>query len=69
MENSGKAINKDYKRELPTICLTPKNSSEKSPAVALNSICPSCGYGKMDYNGLLNLECPICHFEYGGGYT
>ena len=69
MENSGKVIKKESKRELPAICLIPQNSSEKSPPIELNSICPSCEQGKMEYNGLLNLECPICHFEYGGGYT
>jgi len=24
------------------------------------SLCPNCGLGKLDYNGLLEFECPIC---------
>lgn len=29
--------------------------------------CPECGKGKLDYNGLLELECPLCGFRSGGG--
>lgn len=34
-------------------------------------VCPACEKGKLDYNGLLELECPICGFRYspGGGST
>lgn len=31
------------------------------------SICPNCGKGKLDYNGLLELECPICGYRDTGG--
>ncbi len=35
------------------------------------SICPNCGKGKLDYNGLLELECPVCGYRDtgGAGYT
>jgi len=35
------------------------------------TICPNCGKGKLDYNGLLTLECPECGFSSseGGGCT
>ncbi|MFL7870645.1 MAG: hypothetical protein AB8I58_17580 [Anaerolineales bacterium] len=35
------------------------------------SICPACGKGKLDYNGLLALECPKCGYtsSEGGGCT
>ena len=26
------------------------------------SECPQCGKGNLDYNGLLQLECPACGF-------
>jgi hypothetical protein len=34
-------------------------------------VCPTCRNGKLDYNGLLELECPACgdRFGSGAGYT
>jgi uncharacterized protein (DUF983 family) len=34
-------------------------------------ICPACGEGRLDYNGLLALECPKCGYtsSEGGGCT
>ena len=34
-------------------------------------VCPQCGQGRLDYNGLLQLECPRCGFvnAEGGGCT
>jgi len=29
--------------------------------------CPSCGIGILDYNGLLQLECPSCGYVSGEG--
>jgi uncharacterized protein (DUF983 family) len=32
--------------------------------------CPNCGQGKLDYNGLLELECPHCGYRINNGtYT
>lgn len=31
------------------------------------STCPACGQGRLDYNGLLELECPWCGFVFAGG--
>jgi hypothetical protein len=31
--------------------------------------CPACGLGIMDYDGLLNLVCPVCGFGEGGCFT
>jgi len=31
--------------------------------------CPACGLGIMDYDGLLNLICPVCGFGEGGCFT
>jgi len=35
------------------------------------STCPRCGKGILDYNGLIQLECPACGFVNGeaGGCT
>lgn len=31
--------------------------------------CPVCKLGIMDYDGLLNLVCPVCGFTEGGCFT
>jgi len=33
--------------------------------------CPACGKGRLDYNGMLALECPLCGYtsSEGGGCT
>lgn len=31
--------------------------------------CPACALGIMDYDGLLNLVCPVCGFGEGGCFT
>lgn len=42
-----------------------------APPLHKGSVCPQCGEGILDYNGLLQLECPICGFVNGesGGCT
>ena len=27
--------------------------------------CPKCGRGKLDYNGLIELYCPVCSYVVG----
>jgi len=29
--------------------------------------CPRCEVGRLDYNGLLDLECPACGYSEGSG--
>lgn len=33
------------------------------------SLCPECGRGRLDYDGLLVLRCPVCDFSEGGCFT
>lgn len=30
-------------------------------------LCPNCELGRLDYNGLLDLECPECGYSQGSG--
>ena len=32
-------------------------------------VCPICKHGRLDFNGLLNLECEECRFTVGGSFT
>lgn len=39
-------------------------------ALRSGDVCPACGQGRMDYDGLLTLRCERCGYTQGGGcYT
>jgi len=46
----------------------PQESTVKHAAEA-GKPCPRCQQGIMDYDGLLNLVCPVCGYTEGGGCT
>ena len=31
--------------------------------------CPHCHTGRLDYDGMLNLACPVCGYAMGGCFT
>lgn len=31
--------------------------------------CPRCHTGRLDYDGMLNLACPVCGYAMGGCFT
>jgi hypothetical protein len=33
----------------------------------MGDLCPACGKGRLDTNGLLELECPLCGYRNTGG--
>ncbi|MEW6028886.1 MAG: hypothetical protein ACOYZ8_06355 [Chloroflexota bacterium] len=37
------------------------------PPLRRGELCPQCGEGRLDYNGTLDLACPVCGFTSGGG--
>jgi uncharacterized protein (DUF983 family) len=51
------------------LSLLESQQDEASQVIAarLGDICPQCGQAKLDYNGLLELECRECGFTTGGG--
>lgn len=32
-------------------------------------ICPQCHQGRLDYNGLMELVCPVCKFTISASFT
>ncbi|MBG0784161.1 MAG: hypothetical protein H0S79_03570 [Anaerolineaceae bacterium] len=47
------------------------NTCSLSPNVSLRPgmVCPRCGKGKIDYDGLLQLVCPNCGLTEAGACT
>jgi len=39
------------------------------PEIRRGDRCPMCQQGVMDYDGLLNLACPVCGYTLGGCFT
>jgi len=59
----------DEGREEPPV-IAAGLESEFTPASCSLLICPRCHRGFMDYNGLLELTCPVCGYkEPGGAFT
>lgn len=48
-----------------------KSSTKRSMPHRIGDKCPQCGKGKLDTNGVLALECPVCGYTSteGGGCT
>ncbi|GAB4456124.1 MAG: hypothetical protein Kow0070_05670 [Anaerolineales bacterium] len=48
----------------------PVRKSKPCRAPRFGQTCPECGKGKLDYDGLLQLVCPVCgYLASGGGFT
>jgi uncharacterized protein (DUF983 family) len=45
----------------------PDLQSKSNDELRSGCLCPYCGEGLLDYNGLIELECPVCGFTLGGG--
>lgn len=55
----------------PVIDLKQEPSTASAPGRELRAgdLCPRCGEGRLDYDGVLNLTCPKCGYTLGGGCT
>jgi hypothetical protein len=47
---------------------TPVNN-EPGEAMKAGDLCPNCHTGQLDYDGCLNLACPVCGYAIGGCFT
>jgi len=47
-------------------CVAGSTLGSVSP-LHMGDLCPACGKGHLDYNGLLELECPQCGYRDTGG--
>jgi uncharacterized protein (DUF983 family) len=46
-----------------------KIDAGKSLVPGPGEVCPQCEKGILDYDGMLNLTCPICGHSFGGCFT
>jgi len=42
---------------------------ERPQEARAKGVCPRCGQGVLDYDGTLNLICPVCGVVEGGCFT
>ncbi|MCQ3939141.1 MAG: hypothetical protein DPW18_19160 [Chloroflexi bacterium] len=45
----------------------PQTGQTLAAPLRKGAICPECGAASLDYNGLLQLECPACGYVSGEG--
>lgn len=46
-----------------------ETKTERPHEARAKGICPRCGEGVLDYDGTLNLTCPVCGVVEGGCFT
>jgi ribosomal protein L37AE/L43A len=57
-------INQELKNQLDE----KQNQTEKD-LLKEEHTCPKCRKGKLEYNSLLNLVCPVCDYKLAGSFT
>jgi len=46
-----------------------QNQTENKLLYKEEQTCPKCRKGKLEYNSLLNLVCPVCDYKLAGSFT
>jgi len=44
-----------------------RSKPQRCRAPKVGGKCPKCGRGKLDYNGLIELDCPACGYVASSG--
>jgi hypothetical protein len=60
-------MDKQLNSGIPLLLQPIKPQAGMLDPVRPGAICPNCSKAKLDYNGLLELECPACGIRFGGG--
>ena len=58
-----KIINSDNQK------LVELSEESVSSCSEFGAICPHCGAARLEYDGKLNLVCPVCGYEATAGFT
>lgn len=68
-------LNKTKLDDLPFVLFNEAGSQdqveqqEPRAEIKTGDLCPLCGLGHLEYNGVLNLECDHCKYSLGGCFT
>ena len=54
---------------LPEAVRAMQQAVEPMAELHAGDLCPGCGRGRLDYDGLLNLSCSRCGYTLGGCFT
>jgi uncharacterized protein (DUF983 family) len=60
---------KPLRQEMLVLELNELDQAKLPHELRSGDLCPSCRAGRLDYDGMLNLSCPVCGYAVGGCFT
>lgn len=60
---------KPLRREMLVLELEHLDQVKLPHELRSGDLCPQCHEGRLDYDGMLNLSCPVCAYAVGGCFT